>query len=148
MRKLHRSLRQVHYKRLHNGTHVPCSLQSPHSNGIGMITSIWNLSENRTVPIRVLSHPYFCVYINWASWVFLMFSCGYLLLVVDFHAHRLPHSWSHYSREWLWSGSASIMTHWCRAGVLPWADHGRLWIKHKPYYLWQHSICGGRKGLY
>ncbi len=34
---------QVHSKRLHNGTHVPCSLQSPHSKGIGMITSIWNL---------------------------------------------------------------------------------------------------------
>ncbi len=44
MRKLHRSLRQVHFKQLHNGTLVPCSLQSPHSNGIGMITSIWNLS--------------------------------------------------------------------------------------------------------
>ncbi len=57
MRKLHRSLRQVHFKRLHNGTHVPCSLQSLHSNGIGMITYIWNLSENRTVPIRVPSHP-------------------------------------------------------------------------------------------
>ncbi len=58
MRKWHRSLLQVHFKRLHNGTHVPCSLQSPHSNGIGMITSIWNLSENRMVPIRVPSHPY------------------------------------------------------------------------------------------
>ncbi len=57
MRKLHRSCRQVHFKRLHNDTHVPCSLQRPHSNGTGMITSIRNLSENRTVPIRVPSHP-------------------------------------------------------------------------------------------
>ncbi len=29
--------------RLHNGMHVHCSLQSPHTKGIGMITSIWNL---------------------------------------------------------------------------------------------------------
>ncbi len=43
MQKLRLSLYQVHSKRLHNGTHVPRSLQSPHSKGIGMITSIWNL---------------------------------------------------------------------------------------------------------
>ncbi len=42
MRKL-RSLHQVHSKRLHNDTHVSCSLQSPHTKGLGMITSIWNL---------------------------------------------------------------------------------------------------------
>ncbi len=33
MRKLHRSLCQVHSKRLHNDTHVPCSLQSPPLQG-------------------------------------------------------------------------------------------------------------------
>ncbi len=48
MRKLH-SVCQVHFKRLNNGSHVPCSLQSPHSKGIGMITSIWNLPVNRSI---------------------------------------------------------------------------------------------------
>ncbi len=45
MRKLDRSLHQVHSKRLNNDTHVPCSLQSPHSKGIGMIASIWNCPQ-------------------------------------------------------------------------------------------------------
>ncbi len=49
MRKL-RSLHQVHSKRLHNDPHVPCSLQRPHSKGIGMITYIWNMPVNRSVP--------------------------------------------------------------------------------------------------
>ncbi len=49
MRKLHRSLCQVHSKRLHNDTHVPCSLQSPHSKGIGMITYIWKMPLNRSI---------------------------------------------------------------------------------------------------
>ncbi len=52
-RKLHRSLHQVHFKRLHNDTGALLT-----AKGIGMITYIWNLSENRTVPIRVLTHPY------------------------------------------------------------------------------------------
>ncbi len=53
MRKLRLSLCQVHSRRLHNGTHVPCSLQSPHSEGIGMITSIWNFSREPFGSIRV-----------------------------------------------------------------------------------------------
>ncbi len=48
MRKL-RSLHQVHFKRFHNGTHMPCSLQSPHYKEIGMITSIWNLPVSSSI---------------------------------------------------------------------------------------------------
>ncbi len=48
---------QVHSKRLNNGTQVPCSLQSPHSKGIGMITSIWNLPREPCGSIRVPFHP-------------------------------------------------------------------------------------------
>ncbi len=61
MRKLDRSLHQVHSKRLHNDTHVPCSLQSPHSKGIGMITSIWNCPWTVRYTIRVSLHPYHLV---------------------------------------------------------------------------------------
>ncbi len=57
MRKLHCSLYQVHSKRLHNDTRVPCSLQSPHYKGTGMITSIWNMPVNRSTAIRVSLHP-------------------------------------------------------------------------------------------
>ncbi len=49
MRKLDRSLCQVHFKRLHNDTHVPCSLQSPHYPGIGMIASVWKMPVNCSV---------------------------------------------------------------------------------------------------
>ncbi len=46
------------FQRLHNDTHVPCSLQSPHSEGIGMITSIRNCPWTVQYMICVLLHPY------------------------------------------------------------------------------------------
>ncbi len=49
MRKLDRSLCQVHFKWLHNDMHMPCSLQSPHYPGIGMITSVWKMPVNCSV---------------------------------------------------------------------------------------------------
>ncbi len=52
-----RSLCQVHSSRLHNDTHVPCSLQSLHSKGIGMIMSIWNCPWTIRYTIRVSLHP-------------------------------------------------------------------------------------------
>ncbi len=47
---------KVHFKRWNNCTHVPCSLQSPHSKGIGMITSLFGICPvNRTVRYAYLA---------------------------------------------------------------------------------------------
>ncbi len=60
MWKLDHSLCQVHFKRQHNCTHVPWSLQSPHSKGIGMITFIWNLPRE---PYRATPNIYIYMFI-------------------------------------------------------------------------------------
>ncbi len=57
MRKLDHSLCPVHSKWLHNSTHVPCSLQSPHYKGIGMITSIWKMPLNRLIRATCIVSP-------------------------------------------------------------------------------------------
>ncbi len=57
------SLCQVRSKRLHNYTHVPCSLQSPHYKGIGMISSIWKRLLNRSVRDTRIVTPLIYIYI-------------------------------------------------------------------------------------
>ncbi len=47
--KLCRSGPDLRMPGLNKDTHMPCSLQSPHSKGIGMITAIWNLPVNRLI---------------------------------------------------------------------------------------------------
>ncbi len=72
LRKLDRSLCQVHSKRLHNDTHVSCSLQSPHYKGIGMITSVWKMPLNRSIHdtriITPLDITLYCTVTSWWGW--------------------------------------------------------------------------------
>ncbi len=56
-----------HSKRQHNDTHVPCSLQSLHSKGIEMITSIWNCPWSAGYTIRVSLHPYQIIHLSWGN---------------------------------------------------------------------------------